>query len=32
VAGSRAGGYSVAIGEAVWKSIKTRKPIAIKKI
>ena len=30
VAGSRAGGYSVAIGEAVWKSIKSKKPVAIK--
>jgi hypothetical protein len=32
VAGSRAGGYSVAIGEAVWRSIKSRKPVAIRKI
>ena len=30
VAGSRDGGYSVAIGEAVWRSIKAKKPISIK--
>ncbi len=29
VAGSRDGGYSVAIGEAVWRSIKNGKPIRI---
>ncbi len=32
VAGSRDGGYSVAIGEAVWRSINSRKPVSIKKI
>ncbi|MEI8245488.1 MAG: Gfo/Idh/MocA family oxidoreductase [Lentisphaerota bacterium] len=31
VAGSHAGGTSVAIGEAVWRSIKDRKPVAIPK-
>ena len=32
VAGSRAGGYAVAIGEAVWRSAKSGKPIRIQKL